>query len=135
MSKASVWCRVICITKAPRLPSHYWTMTSPASAEPTEIKRLYTRRLPSGGYVAIEAREVRTLFGPVKIRGELTVERRSESRREGHRAPIAACAERSKLREIIDALFPIAHSDQAIAHVLSRNVMVSVATGRKPVLV
>lgn len=97
-----------------------------------ETKRLYTRALPSGGYVAIEAYSVRTLFGPVKIRGELVVERRSESRREGHRAPIAACAEHSRLRDIIDALFPIAHSDRMIAQILEREVRVTAAALRGP---
>ena len=92
---------------------------------PAETKRLYTRALPSGGYVAIEAYPVRTLFGPVKIRGEIVVERRCETRRQGHRAPIAACAEQSRLRDIIDALFPIAHSDGTIALILERDVRVT----------
>jgi hypothetical protein len=87
-----------------------------------ETRRLYARALPSGGYVAIEAHQVRTLFGPVKIRGQVIVERRPEARRAGHRAPIAACAEHARWRDVIDALFPIAHSDTAIAEVLSRNV-------------
>ena len=97
-------------------------MSNPASRE---SKRLYIRALPSGGYVAIEARRVRTLFGPDKIRGELIVERRSESRREGHRAPIAACTEQSRLRDILDALFPIAHSDPEIEQILQRKVRVN----------
>ncbi|MGH7678235.1 MAG: hypothetical protein ACRENU_07200 [Gemmatimonadaceae bacterium] len=103
-------------------------------ATPDGTKRLYARRLPSGGYVAIEAREVRTLFGPVKIRGELIVERRSEARRQGHRAPVAAFAEQGRLREIIDALFPIAQSDTALEQVLSRRVTVPVVAGKRPSL-
>jgi hypothetical protein len=97
----------------------------PAPVAPTETKRLYTRPLPSGGYVAIEAQPIRTLFGPEKLRGHLIVERRPESRREGHKAPIAACTEQRRLRDIIDALFPIAHSDRGIEEVLARGVMVS----------
>jgi hypothetical protein len=103
-------------------------MTATTPDKPT---RLYERRLPSGGYIAIEALPVRTLFGPVKIRGQLIVERRPEDRRLGHRAPIAACAERVREVDIVDALLPIANSDDAIAEVLARKVTLSV-TGRKP---
>src|SRR5690349_15042608 len=88
-------------------------------------KRLYTRRLNSGGYVAIEARKIRTLFGPDKIRGELIVERRAEERRTGHTAPIAACTEHTDLNVIIDALSPMADSDETIAEVLRRKVMIA----------
>jgi hypothetical protein len=106
----------------------FWPMTTSTPSEPT---RLYTRRLPSGGYVAIEALPVRTLFGPVKIRGHVVVERRPESRRQGHRAPIAACAEYTRAEEIVDALVPIASSDSVIADVLARKVMVPVAVRPK----
>ena len=102
---------------------------------PSQNKRLYTRALASGGYVAIEAQPVRTLFGPVKIRGQVIVERRSESRRIGHSAPVAAVAEQTRLRDIIHALFPIAHSDEAIAHVLASNVTITAVAGRKRVLI
>jgi hypothetical protein len=97
----------------------------------SETKRLYTRALPSGGYVAIEAQPVRTLFGAQKLRGLLIVERRPESRREGHRAPIAATAEHPRLRDLIDALFPIAHSDQALQQLLARRVTAAAFAGRK----
>jgi hypothetical protein len=93
--------------------------------------RVYTRPLPGGGFVAIEAHPVRTFFGSQKIRGELIVERRSEARRVGHRAPVAACAEHPRFRDIINALFPIAHSDQAIAQLLARKVMATAFAGRK----
>ena len=102
----------------------------PASKQ-SDNQRLYTRALSSGGYVAIEAEQVRTLFGPVKIRGRVIVERRSEARRVGHRAPVAAVAEHSRVRDIIHALFPIAHSDRAIEQVLARNVVVTAVAGRK----
>ena len=108
----------------------YFAMTETAPGKPT---RLYERRLPSGGYVAIEAQPVRTLFGGIKIRGQLVVERRPESRRQGHRAPIAACAEVEQVREdeIVDALLPIAKSDDAIAEVIARKVTVTITAGRK----
>ena len=97
-------------------------MSMPANSE---TRRLYIRPLPKGGYVAIEAQPVRTLFGPTKIRGQVVVERRSEARAEGHRALVAACAEQSRWLDVIHALFPIAHSDQAIAELITRRVMAS----------
>jgi hypothetical protein len=98
---------------------------------PGDAARLYERRLPSGGYVAIDVLPVRALFGPTKMRGHLVVERRPEERRLGHRAPIAACAEQGGENEIIAALLPIANSDDAIAEVLARKVMVTITAGRK----
>ena len=101
------------------------------AATPDEPTRLYERRLPSGGYVAIEVQPVRTLFGPTKIRGQVVVERRPESRRAGHRAPVAACAEQAREEDIFLALLPIARSDDALAQVLARKVMVPLSAGRK----
>lgn len=103
-------------------------MSSPAS---NETRRLYIRPLPKGGYVAIEAQTVRTLFGPTKIRGQVVVERRSAERAEGQHALVAACAEQARWRDVIYALFPIAHSDQAIAELITRRVMVSVGWREK----
>lgn len=97
-------------------------------------QRLYERRLPSGGYVAIDAIPVHTLFGGVKLRGEVVVERRPEARRAGHIAPIAACAEQLRPDDIVDALLDIASSDEAIAEVLARRVIASITAGRKRLL-
>ena len=102
-----------------------------AAASDAGPTRLYERRLPSGGYVAIDAQPVRTLFGPVKLRGQVVVERRPEARRLGHRAPIAACAERAREDEVVDALISIASSDHVLAEVLARRVIASVTAGRK----
>lgn len=116
---------MIRITTSPTAGVHYYGMSD-------ETQRLYVRPLPSGGYVAIEAQRVRTLFGPVKIRGQVIVERRTPDRRVGHRAPIAACAEQARVRDVIKALYPIAHSDSALDQVLKRQATLSVAAGRKP---
>ena len=118
---------MISLTKAFSLCLH----NTSVSASTSEATRLYTRALPGGGIVVIEARSVRTLFGSEKIRGQIIVERRSAARGEGHRAPIAACAEHTRFRDIIHALYPIAHSDEAIAHLLARRVMVTAFAGRK----
>ena len=92
--------------------------------------RLYERRLPSGGFVAIQVSSVRTLFGPPKIRGEVVVERRPESRRAGHRPPVVACAEQANAMQAVAQLFSIARSDSALADALSRKVVASVTAGR-----
>lgn len=95
-----------------------------------ERRRFYERRLPSGGYIAIETVTIRSLFGGFKTRGEIICERRPESRRAGHRAPIAACAENTRPDEVVRALLPYAQSDEALAAVLGRKVMVTVAPHR-----
>ena len=95
-----------------------------------ERDRFYERRLPSGGYVAIEVESVRTLFGGVKVRGEIVVERRTEARRKGHRAPIAVAAERERAVDAVRALLPFARSDSALAEVVGRKVLASVTAGR-----
>ena len=97
---------------------------------PVATTRFFERALPSGGYIAIQVSPVRTLFGPVIMRGEVVVERRPEARRAGHRAPIAACAEGSATQEIVEALYPIATSDPFITDALARKVMVPIAPRR-----
>ena len=95
-----------------------------------ERRRFYERSLPSGGYIAIEAVKVRTLFGGEKVRGEIVVERRTEARRIGHRAPIAVCAEHSKVDDIVHALLPFARSDHVLADMVGRKVTASLTAGR-----
>ena len=89
-------------------------------------KRLYISPLPSGGYVAIIANTVRPLFAGEKIRGQILVERRTEDRRQGHKAPIAAFAERDAMVDILHALLPIAQSDRALGDALTRKVTIPV---------
>ena len=93
-------------------------------------EQLYVRRLPSGGYVAIEATTVQPLFAEKKIRGHVLVERRPDERRVGHIPPIAACSEGSDIRAIFAALLPIAESDQAIAEAFARGITIPVAPRR-----
>jgi len=95
-----------------------------------ERNRFYERRLPGGGYIAIEVEPVRTLFGGVKVRGEIVVERRNEARRKGHRAPIAVAIERARTEDAVTALLPFARSDDALAEVVGRRVTASVTAGR-----
>src|SRR6185295_6429101 len=91
----------------------------------------YERRLPSGGYVAIETVRVRTLFGGFKVRGEIIVERRPPERRPGHTAPVAATAEFTGTDDAVRALLPFARSEQDLADFLGRKVVATVTAGRK----
>ena len=101
------------------------------TSETGEPKRLYERRLPSGGYVAIQVSPVRTFFGRPKVRGEVIVERREPARRVGHRPPIVAVTERDDAFQAAKQLVAIARSDELLADVLSRKVIATVTAGRK----
>lgn len=73
---------------------------------------LYSRELPGGGYVAIEAVDA---DGPTH-RARLSVERRSDpTRRQGHLPPIIAEAEGTSRAGVFTELFRIAADNVAIA--------------------
>ena len=98
---------------------------------PDERRRFYERPLSGGGYVAIETVAVRTLFGGVKFRGEIVVERRTPARQRGHIPPVAACAEYARVEDAVRALLPFARSEHDIADVLGRKVVATVTAGRR----
>lgn len=85
-------------------------------------EQLYRRQLPGGGFVAIEIKPVRTLLGHRRFHGEVIVEQRIErERRNGHVAPTVAVAEGETISAVFQELFPVAHSNAAVAnHVLKR---------------
>ena len=87
---------------------------------------VYSRKLPSGGYVAISTETVQPLFAPAKVRGQIVVERRAEDRREGHPAPIVAVAECNDVREILEALVPVAESDAVLKDMLERRATIPI---------
>lgn len=89
----------------------------------------YRRKLPSGGYIAISTEPVQTLFGKETIRGRVVVERRCEERRIGHAPPIVAVAERENLDALMEALVPVAESDEILERTLAQKVTVPI---RKP---
>lgn len=91
---------------------------------------VYRRKLPSGGYVAIATETVQPLFAPAKVRGRIVVERRAEDRREGHPAPIVAIAEAGDVRQILEALVPVAESDEVLNGMLARRATIPIT--RKP---
>jgi hypothetical protein len=75
---------------------------------------LYTRTLPGGGYVAIEAVEPDG-EGPT-YRARLSVERRSDpSRRHGHTPPVIAEARGASRAKVLDDLVAIASNNVAVA--------------------
>lgn len=98
---------------------------------PDERKRFYERPLNGGGYVAIETVRVHPLFGGVKFRAEIIVERRTPARQVGHIPPIAACVEYTRAEDAVRALLPFARSEHDIADALGRKVVASVTAGRR----
>jgi hypothetical protein len=95
-------------------------------------EHVYRRPLPSGGYVAIAADEVKPLFAPPKLRGRIIVERRGEDRRQGHAPPIVAIAERDNLDAIIAALKPMAESDEILGQALAQRVTIPITSRHNP---
>jgi hypothetical protein len=76
---------------------------------------LYTRELPGGGVVWIEATKVRGAAEGT-YRASLCVERRADpARRSGHKPPVVAEAEGVSAEEILEALYPIAVDNVAVA--------------------
>jgi hypothetical protein len=78
---------------------------------------LYTRDLPGGGYVAIEAREE----AGAQYRARLLAERRSDpARRAGHSPPVIAEAEGGSASRVFDELYAIAADNVAVAQWIMR---------------
>jgi hypothetical protein len=86
------------------------------SRQRTESEVLYRRALPGGGVVLIRASAVRSRLGRAHVRGEVVVERRTDtSRRAGHEPPVIAAADRRTEDAVLRELFPLASSNTAIA--------------------
>jgi len=80
-------------------------------------RRLYSRALPGGGYVAIESTPETPGTSPVHAL--LLVERRADpTRRVGHTPPIVAEATAADPDEAVEALFAIAANNVEIARAL-----------------
>jgi len=78
---------------------------------------LYSRELPGGGYVVIEALPTE---GGVH-RAHLAVERRTDPmRRDGHERPIIATAEGLTAEVVYDDLYRIATDNVAVAQCILR---------------
>jgi hypothetical protein len=78
---------------------------------------LYTRDLPGGGYVMIEAVE----GADSTVRARLRVERRADpARRSGHAPLVIAEAEGSSETEVYAELLPIAADNVAVARGILR---------------
>ncbi|HKG93925.1 MAG TPA: hypothetical protein VKA84_18595 [Gemmatimonadaceae bacterium] len=77
---------------------------------------LYTRPLPGGGYVAIEALEPESESEGQTYRARLSVERRTDpSRRAGHAPPVIAEARGASRTKVLDDLVAIASNNVAVA--------------------
>jgi hypothetical protein len=78
---------------------------------------LYTRDLPGGGYVAIEARTQ----GDGRFHARLLAERRADqARRAGHAPPVIAEAEGDTSYTVFGELYRIASDNAAVARGLLR---------------
>lgn len=78
---------------------------------------LYSRELPGGGYVIIEA--IPSDDG--RFRAQLTVERRTDPmRRDGHARPVIATAEGATAGDVYNDLVKIASDNVAVAHCILR---------------
>ena len=93
-------------------------------------EHVYRRPLPSGGYVAIATQPVKRLFADTKIRGHVVVERRSQERRIGHSPPIVAIAECENVDGILEALLPVAESDEVLQTTLAQRVTIPITPRR-----
>jgi hypothetical protein len=80
-----------------------------------EVVTLYTRRLPGGGTVKIEAVPIAAADCP-GFQARVCVERRHDpERREGHPPPVIAEATASTPALVLQALFGIASDNVAVA--------------------
>lgn len=78
---------------------------------------LYTRELPGGGYVAIEALPA----DGAKYRARISVERRTDpARRVGHLPPVIAEAEGPSRTTVFNELYRIASDNVAVARGILR---------------
>ena len=83
--------------------------------------RLYSRELPGGGVVVIEALTGSTIGEEHACRARVAVERRTDpKRRDGHAPPIIAEAEAPSEAEALEALYQIAVDNVAVARGLIR---------------
>jgi hypothetical protein len=79
---------------------------------------LYTRALPGGGFVVIEATELPGVPGgaDASYRASLCVERRTDpARRSGHTPPVVAEARGQSTEALLETLYPIASDNVAVA--------------------
>jgi hypothetical protein len=92
----------------------------PPVAAPLPVKDaavLYTRELPGGGYVAIEALPA----DGAKYRARISVERRTDpARRVGHLPPVIAEAEGPSRTSVFNELYRIASDNVAVARGILR---------------
>ena len=79
---------------------------------------LYTRALPGGGFVVIEATELPGVSADADAgyRAALCVERRTDpARRSGHTPPVVAEARGQSTEALLAKLYPIASDNVAVA--------------------
>lgn len=90
------------------------------ASSPSESYRVYERELASRGYVAIDVEPEHSFLGRRRYHGHVVVERREETRREGHTPPVVAEARGRSVEDVIRALLPAAQNNATIASALLR---------------
>ena len=92
---------------------------SPSYPDPMKDPTLlYTRELPGGGYVAIEADATEKGADPATtgVHGRVSVERRGDpKRRDGHAPPVIAEANGSTASDVLRKLYEIARDNVTVA--------------------
>lgn len=76
---------------------------------------LYTRALPGGGFVVIQANRVPGMPAPTYWAAVFVERRTDPSRRLGHAPPVVAEALGESHGQLLQALFPIAADNVAVA--------------------
>lgn len=84
-------------------------------------ERVYVRKLPGGGYVAIDITRVRRVFRRSRYRGAVVVERRSAGAAQRTLHPlVVAEASGATAESVLRALLPAAECNPAIGSALLR---------------
>jgi hypothetical protein len=85
-------------------------------------ERVYVRRLPGGGYVAIDITRVRRVLRRSRYRGAVVVERRAAGAADRTRHPlVVAEASGASAESVLSALLPAAECNPAIGSAVLRH--------------
>ena len=88
--------------------------------EVSKCQRVFERRLPGAGFVAIEVRPSTSFWRDPVFHGRVVVERRAISRDADDEPPIVATASGASLEVVVQQLLPAAQSNETIGAALIR---------------
>jgi hypothetical protein len=87
-------------------------------------ERVFTRKLPGGGFAAIDVTVERSMLRRPRYRGALVVERRANGSRDGT-PPVIARATGISTESVVQQLLPTAQSNPAIGTAMLRRDLVA----------